>query len=200
MVEKVTLAPAAVPSLDDLVANPTLALGLPPTARSQLLAACAAAIAAFAADSEAASVRVSDAPIVSASTADDWLTVSEAAEILKFAPSYVYEMARRGDFPVFRHKKYVRVRRSALHAWIKEHESSDLDYKINTVLSSGGDRRGSARTPAATTHETDRVRRATRRAPNHSESLGAQHREHPRTDSPTDCAPHREGPSDSEEG
>lgn len=64
-------------------------------------------------------------PVIDAS--DEILTVPRVADELKFTRSYVYEAIRRGDLAAVRKGKYVRVRRSALRAWLDGHAPARLD-------------------------------------------------------------------------
>ena len=46
------------------------------------------------------------------------LTVSDVATELKFTPAYVYDAIRTGKLHAMRTGRYVRVRRSAVAAWL----------------------------------------------------------------------------------
>lgn len=121
MARVLPITPAAVPTLDELAADPGRATGLPPAVRAQVVTRCAAILAAI----SATMVINAEQPPAAPATLPDpdrLLTVPEAAALMGFAASYVYEMARRGDLPVVRRKKYVRVRRAAVEQWIAEHE------------------------------------------------------------------------------
>jgi excisionase family DNA binding protein len=56
-----------------------------------------------------------------------WLTIREVAERLKLAPSYVYQLARRGDLPHVKRGKYVRVPADALAEWAARLERNGLN-------------------------------------------------------------------------
>ena len=49
--------------------------------------------------------------------------MDEAAVVLGFARSYVYELIRRREFPAVKEGKYVRIRKSALLEWVRHKES-----------------------------------------------------------------------------
>ncbi len=61
---------------------------------------------------------------------DRLLSVPEAAKLLNFAPSYVYELARRGVLPAVRHGKYVRVRQGALREFMERNETKGLSKEL----------------------------------------------------------------------
>lgn len=109
-------------SLDALAADPTAAVGLTPEARAALLTRCAVAMAALAA---AMLAEPSAAPPEHPAPA--WLTIREVAERLKLAPSYVYQLARRGDLPHVKRGKYVRVPADALAEWAARLERNGLN-------------------------------------------------------------------------
>ena len=50
------------------------------------------------------------------------LTIPEAAAILRMSPERTYELAARGEIPVFRiSERRIRVPAEALDQWIAEH-------------------------------------------------------------------------------
>jgi len=49
------------------------------------------------------------------------------AELLAVPASYAYELARQGKLPTVRLGKYVRVRASALAAWLAGQDTGGLD-------------------------------------------------------------------------
>lgn len=169
-------------TLAELIADPERVAELPEKVRSQLVLCCAALIAAA-----ASPVTALDTPAGTASTAatetqpeeDRLLTVSEAAKLMNFAESYVYELARKGSIPVVRHKKYVRIQLSDLRAWIARHRQQGTNLLLNTMLSINHDgRRGTAASPALAA-QANRARRAARRASDHGEPVGARDCEYP---------------------
>jgi excisionase family DNA binding protein len=172
------MIPAA--TLADLIADPKKVAELPAEVRSQLVLHCAALIAAAARPITALDTPAGSAVTVAAETLpeeDPLLTVSEAAKLLNFAESYVYELARKGSLPVVRHKKYVRIQLSDLRAWIARHRQQGTNLLLNIVLSETHDgRRGAAASPALEA-QANRARRAARRAPDHGEPVGAGDRE-----------------------
>lgn len=52
-------------------------------------------------------------------TDDTYLTVPEAARILKVASSWVYEHTRKGTIPVVRLGKYVRLPQKEFWQWLE---------------------------------------------------------------------------------
>ena len=111
--------PRLIPTLDELAAQPERAVGLPAEEVRRMPLRCAAVIAALAGCTPPVEVHEVSS---SAPAADRLLRVPEAAELLGFASSYVYEMIRRGEFPAVRRGRYVRVRRSVLKDWIERKE------------------------------------------------------------------------------
>ena len=114
-------APPSV-TLDELAGDPSKAALLSAEGRGQLLARCAAVLAALSAASVSAPEHSTHAPVQDAPDPHRLLSVREVATATGFARSYVYELLRRGDLPAVRHKKYVRVRAAALEQWIASHE------------------------------------------------------------------------------
>jgi excisionase family DNA binding protein len=172
-------APAAMPTLDELAADPVKAGYLPPEIRSRLLTRCAAVLTALSATplTEEATRKEPAGGAVDAPEPERLLTAPEAANLMGFAPSYVYEMVRRGDLPAVRRKKYVRLRRSAVMRWITEHERWGVAASLSTVLSSAGDRQRSPAASSGTRPEANRTGRKTRRAPDQCEPMGTRHRQ-----------------------
>lgn len=172
MARVLPIAPTAVPTLDELAADPQRASTLSATVRAQLLTRCAAVLAAL----SGAMAGDSAHPCAQAALhpePDRLLTVPEAATVMGFAPSYVYEMARRGDLPVVRRKKYVRVRRSALDQWMAEHESRGVDNEVSNMLRRNCEgQRDQARAQGVGT-QSGRTRRETRRASDDRQPVGA---------------------------
>jgi excisionase family DNA binding protein len=180
----VPIAPAGVPTLDEVAADATRAAALPPAVRAQLLARCAAVLAALSGAMAVDADRPSPQSVAE-SEPDRLLTVCEAARLMGFAPSYVYEMARRGDLPTVRRKKYVRVRRSAVERWITEHEQWGGCKSISTMLNTVYEQRGSAAIARTSRTQPDAARRETRRASRNGVPLGNRRCEDPGTDRAT---------------
>jgi excisionase family DNA binding protein len=55
---------------------------------------------------------------------DDLLTAEEVAALLRVTPAWVYAETRRQRIPHLRLGRYVRYRREALEAWMKQVEAS----------------------------------------------------------------------------
>lgn len=112
----------SAPSLDALAVDPGGAATLRPDAVRLLLARCGVVqntlIACLAA--------VSDGSGVSADDLDRLLPVPLVAELLAVPVSYAYELARQGKLPTVRLGKYVRVRSSALSAWLDRQDRGEL--------------------------------------------------------------------------
>jgi excisionase family DNA binding protein len=49
------------------------------------------------------------------------LTVPEVSRQLKFRPAYVYELVRKGALAGIRSGKYVRIHKSSVDAWRRQH-------------------------------------------------------------------------------
>lgn len=166
---------AGVPTLLELLQTPERAAELPAEERCRLVSQLAALIVVI----ESSSARPVEAPVPqgrdSARDDDRLLRVPEAAEILGFARSYIYELIRRGELPAVQSGRHVRLRRSALREWARRHEQ--LDKPLDTMLSfSRGPTRGSTHSSPPRPH-TARARRADWRAPAHGEPLGTRRRQ-----------------------
>lgn len=153
------LAPS-IPTLDDVANDPARAAMLPPVARAALLGRCAAVLAALSAASFTAAPP--SEPITPAGKV--WLTVPEVAERLSLAPSYVYELARRGDLPSVRRGKYVRIPADGLAQW-----SARLALPLTSARYAAyhphHERRRASQDPKAVGADTASLRRARRRDP-----------------------------------
>ncbi len=171
----------SVPTLDAILKEPTCATELPRKALGELLAQAAAVQSALAAQliakgGEAEQNRSAQQPERPSETAERLLTAGEVAEMLGFAKSYVYELLRRGDLPAVRHKKYVRVRRSAVLAFIAQHEmqSSSALTSLSMMLNKSHDRRRDEKQPTGARIGADPTRRTPRRALDDGQSMGAR--------------------------
>jgi excisionase family DNA binding protein len=109
------------------------------------------------------------------------LSLPEVAKLLAIPVSRAYELARRGGLPAVKVGKYVRVRRSAVDAFIGAGRvDGGLYQRYNG--SHGRVRTSSAQKPGTT--DSGRPRRSTRRRPEHGGTLGAG----PATDHRADSA------------
>jgi excisionase family DNA binding protein len=113
-----------VPTLDEVARDPARAATIPAEQRGAMIGLAAAAIAALSVPSVTPTAQAEQP---GEPETDRLLTVPQAAELMGFAPSYVYEMARRGDLPSVHRKKYVRIRRSAIDKWIADNERFGVD-------------------------------------------------------------------------
>lgn len=104
------------------------------------------------------------------------LTVPQAAALLGYRPSYLYEMLRRGDLPAVRDRKFVRIRQSAINDYISAHEQrGPLPIQVSDMLYSKCDRKGfEASAQSARTHPS-RACRQDRSTPDNHREMGSQH-------------------------
>ena len=58
---------------------------------------------------------------------DEVFTIPEAAREAKIGKSTLYLLAQRGEIPVVRIGRSVRVRRETLRRWISDHEAGLYD-------------------------------------------------------------------------
>ncbi len=168
-------------TLDALVANPSLASALSEAERQALVLYCATLLAAL-----AGTQALRAATVPNAQPESPPLTVREAAPLLGFAPSYVYELARRGEIPSVRHGRYVRIRPAAIRTFLEASEQR-MDREISDMLSSARDGTGSSTTPPSTGAHTGPARNTTRRARNHRLEVGNRRPQDPgaRGEAPT---------------
>lgn len=102
-----------------------------------------------------------------------YLTIPEVADRLRLAPSYVYQLARRGDLPTLRMGKYVRVRPEDLREWEARLGKNPLDNVRSAMVQRTRSRRGTA-PPAELPRPTTRpTRQAAGRALDHPRRVGA---------------------------
>ena len=167
-------------TLAELLGDPEKVAELPADMKNQLVIRCAALIAAAAGPMAAPILS----PAVTVSEVRDeqpeedrLLTIPEAAALMNFAASYVYELARKGTIPVVRHKKYVRIQLSDLRAWIAHHRRQGTDVLLSTVLSRKDDRWRGTAVSVSTQVQANRTRRATRRTSDYGEPLGTGDRQ-----------------------
>ena len=102
------------------------------------------------------------------------LAAPEVAVMLGYAKSYVYELLRRGHLPAVRHKKYVRVRHSAVLKFIAQHEQRGFDSTLSNMLSERCDGKRHETPPAGARAEANGARQTSRRASDDREPLGAR--------------------------
>ena len=157
-----------VPTLDELARDPVKAKALSPEVRAAFVAQCAVVLAALSAPLLAAVQNSDRTP-----TDDRLLTLSEAAEILHFSKSYVYELARRGRLPVIREGRYVRLRHSSLRDWIAERENESADEPTSHMIRSRGGRQRGGQGSAKARLEVGRSGRTVRRSSHHDKAVGA---------------------------
>jgi excisionase family DNA binding protein len=160
--------PRSVPSLDALAADPTKAAMLSAEERVRTLLACSALLAALAA---VPLPTATPAPTPETEENDRLLTVAEAAPLLGFARSNIYEMIRRGEFPAVRRGKYVRVRRSVLTEWVQRKENC-MDVRHSTVLCLARERRRSSSNSSPAKAQANRTRGKAGRSLDYGEPVG----------------------------
>jgi excisionase family DNA binding protein len=115
------VGPQPSPSLDALAVDPNRAGTLPPDMIRVLLARCGVVQnALIACLTEISGHAVSGAE-------DRLLSVPVVAELLAVPVSYAYELARQGKLPTIRLGKYVRIRASALTAWLAGQDTGGLE-------------------------------------------------------------------------
>jgi len=110
--------PQPVPSLDELVRDPRLALSLP----AEVLAALAARIAVIQSALVAAQFALAadgGAPTAQAAQPDELLTVEQAAGVLSVPVEWVYKRARRLGLVVQLGQGTLRISRAKLDAYIR---------------------------------------------------------------------------------
>ncbi len=176
-----------LPSLDALAADPAASATLTGEQRRTLVLRCATVLAALAAvpagDAEAAARPPANEP------PQQLLTVPAAAARLHLAPSYVYELIRRGQLAAVRiGPRYVRVSPEAVAAFV-----APVDGTISSVLSNGHDRSRGASTPRAARPHTDRPRRPRLRPSDHGFAVGARSGAHPGADGEAAAPPRNHG-------
>lgn len=54
---------------------------------------------------------------------EGYLTVEEAADLLRVKPRWVYDACRRGALPYTKVGHFLRFRKTALEEWLREQES-----------------------------------------------------------------------------
>lgn len=172
--------PQLVPTLDDLALDPSRARGLPHSVKGDLLARCAAVIVALSAPPDDSAKAVGHTELASVpqpeANNERLLTVSDAAKILSYAKSYVYELLRKGELPAVRRKKYVRVRYSALLQFISRNERGVVDRTLSNMLSTNHERKRRKAPPLDTWTEADGSGGAARRASDDCQPVGARNR------------------------
>jgi excisionase family DNA binding protein len=121
-------------SLDMITGNPAAAAALSGEQRSSLMIRIAALMTALALPQ---TLPLSAVKGQSAEEPNDpLLNVKEAAQRLRFAPSYVYELIRRRDLPAVKVGKYVRIKNSDIDRFVSRHrEAATLDKSLSNVLS-----------------------------------------------------------------
>ncbi|HJU10290.1 MAG TPA: helix-turn-helix domain-containing protein [Candidatus Binataceae bacterium] len=110
-----------------------------------------------------------------ATDSDRLLNVNEVARLLKYRPSYVYEMLRRGDLPAVRDRKFVRVRQSAVNEYIARHEQrGPLPLTISNMLSERHDWTDPEAAAQDARAHASRARGQNRGARNNSRQVGSR--------------------------
>jgi excisionase family DNA binding protein len=168
-----------VPTLDAILKTPTYAAVLPRATLGELLVQVAAVQSTLAAqlitraERDATTEANKPSPQVQHQS-ERLLAVPEVAVMLGYAKSYVYELLRRGDLPAVRHKKYVRVRHSAVLKFIAQHERQGFDPTLSNVLSQRHDGKRHEAPPASARADADRSRQAPGCTSDDREPLGAR--------------------------
>jgi excisionase family DNA binding protein len=149
-------------NLSDLIAA---IADLDPADAPAVLAAVAAKLA------QACSQPAPPEPAIGAD--DPLLTVPQAAVLLSYRPSFVYEMVRRGDLAAVKDRKFVRIRQSAMNEYIAHHEQRGLlPLPVSNMLTSAHDRKfAEAQAQGVGTNPT-RTRRKDRRPQDNDREVG----------------------------
>ena len=153
---------SAQPTLADVLERPELVA----TLALEALAALYGPVARLEADLRAAllSSRPHAPAGPEAAVSDRLLTIPAVAGVLGVPEDYTYGLARRHQIPAVRFGKYVRVRESALNAWVRDHEPELLD-RAGSVPHGRPHGLGSAVKPKGIGPRAGTVRRASRREP-----------------------------------
>lgn len=110
-----------LPSLDELVADPSRVVELQGDERRRYVSQLAGLIVLL--ESSAVPNATARAAPTPEPSAERLVTVPVAAERMGFAKSYVYELIRRGELRAVKRGKYVRLRQSAIEEWTRAHEN-----------------------------------------------------------------------------
>ena len=174
-------APSSLPppSLDALAADLSAVATLPAEALAALLLKVAALIIAVTAPTLLATATVNE------EGNDRLLTVPEAARRLNLAPSYLYELVRKGQLPALRLGRYVRLRPETLRTFIAAQETQKpLERSLYATYSSSYERRRTPTTPTATRPDPDGARTPRRRRRQLDSTSGAERDRDQRTARP----------------
>lgn len=128
--------PVATVTLADIVQHPEQAASLSVNTIPPLLCQLSAIQTVL-----AARLAAHNDPIPSDAAAsvlqDRLLTIAEVAELLVVPRGHVYDLAKDGTIPTVRvGKKYIRVRRSVLLAWLTTQEQKMLDMSTANAIES----------------------------------------------------------------
>lgn len=161
------------PTLDSIALDPAKAAGLSLEVRAALIARCAATLAALAGPL-LATPRGERAGLAARDDAEapQCITIPELAERLKLAPGYLYALARRGELPVVRWGKYVRVPLDQLRAVLARLRSNPVDSEGYLTYPPANDRRGAPAAPKAAQANAASARRAGRGHTQHDRAPG----------------------------
>jgi excisionase family DNA binding protein len=112
---------------------------------------------------------------------DPLLTVSEAAALLRLAPSYVYELVRSQQLPAMRSGKYIRIRTSTVEHFIALHENGALlDRAVDKMSTRCYDTRRSTEAPPTAWANSGRTRRPFGDGQNEHLQMGTRRRANPK--------------------
>ena len=126
-----------VPTLDEIVCNPSLARELAPRVVASLLGQAHVAIAALGARLLVASVERNE-PRPADHEPARLMTAAEVSVRLGFKRGYIYELARAGKIKALRQGKYTRFTEAALLEYIAGNDAA-ASLGISKMLSSGVD-------------------------------------------------------------
>ncbi len=173
------------PTLDSIALDPAKAAGLSLEVRAALIARCTATLAALAGPL-LATPRGQRAEPAARDDAEvpRCITIPELAERLKLAPGYLYALARRGELPVVRWGKYVRVPVDQLQAVLARLGAHPVDRRGYLTYPPANDRRRAPAAPKAARANAARARRAGRGHTQHDRAPGTGRARNRRTARP----------------
>ncbi|HKN13983.1 MAG TPA: helix-turn-helix domain-containing protein [Candidatus Binatus sp.] len=105
----------AIPTLDELAADPKRATGLPRAALSALLRRSAVAQSVLVAELECAQ----DQPAAEPAKQDEWIKVDEAAAILRHGRQWIYRNAKHLPFVKRISRKSLLCSRNGILRWLE---------------------------------------------------------------------------------
>lgn len=181
------LSPPGTPPLVDLAADPPKAATLAPEAIPRLLGELERLKALLWGRMLNRLPTNNGVPLAEE---DRLLTVPQVAELLAIPKGYVYKLARRGEIPIVRLGKYVRVQPSDLDEWVGRHRQKGVDSQMYTVYSRAAhDGARVPKNPTETRADSGHPGRAARRHTNLGRPVGTRRGADPGDRRPAGAAP-----------